>query len=299
MLELKKIGQRSALLMCLFFLCSAFTGDSPGAGKVMDDLYVVGRSEQRFQELYAAGAQKGYFYYEELTRELLPAFKGLPYGAGGSGCPADKTLVNFFSFDCVTFVETYWALVYTIYEFHAGKVRRGISPFVQFGENLNRIRYFGGENCGMEFRIHYFTQQMEELDRSGLVFNVGIANGYPFKKRINYISEHPDTYGDFAASRRQKTLESALNKTPRFYYPMRHRALYYPMAQDGDIIAFSSVEPGLDVSHCGIVTLEDGKPQLNHASGKYEKIVLGQDLDYYLAHRTKVNGFFVYRPRFQ
>ena len=66
-----------------------------GGGKVEEDLYVVGKSEQRFSELFMQGVAQGYFYYEELTRRLLPEFAGIPYGSGGSGCPSDKTLVNF------------------------------------------------------------------------------------------------------------------------------------------------------------------------------------------------------------
>lgn len=290
--------QRSILLVVLFFSLTAFSWSDPGTEADTKDLYVVGKSQQRFMELYRTGMNSGYFYYEELTRQILPHFKGLPYGAGGAGCPSDKTLVNFFSYDCVTFVETFWALSRTVYEFHSGLVPKRATPFTVFAKNLNRIRYFGGENCGIEYRIHYFTQQMEELDRSGLAFNVGIANGVRFKKRINYISQNSEDFGDFAETRHHKSREAILNKTPRYYYPMSKRSFYYPMAQDGDIIAFSSVEPGLDVSHCGIVTLVDGKPKLNHASGKYEKVMLGQDLDYYLRGRTKVNGFFVYRPRF-
>lgn len=285
----------------LFFPLSAGTNAGGGSGesRTYSDLYVVGKSHESFQNLFDSGMDMGYFYYEELTRRLLPFFKGKPYGAGGAGCPSTKTLVNFRSFDCVTLVETFWALSYTIYQYQAHKVPKRADPFRVFSRNLNRIRYFGGENCGIEYRIHYFTQQMEELDRSGLVFNVGMANGFPYRKRINYITKNAETYGDFAHTSQHRSVETVLNKTPRFYYPTRHREHYYPMAKDGDIIAFSSVEAGLDVSHTGIITIEDGKPQLNHASGKYEKVVLGQDLDYYLRHRTKVNGFFVYRPRFE
>ena len=96
-----------------------------------------------------------------------------------------------------------------------------------------------------------------------------------------------------------KQLESILSRTPRYYYPLWKRELYYPMAKDGDIIAFSSKEPGLDVSHTGIITIVDGEPALNHASGKYERVVLGQDLNTYLMSRTKISGFFVYRPVFE
>ena len=286
---------RIGLFLLLFCSLTAF---SSGENDVMDALYVVGKSKTKFEKLYEEGMDMGYFYYEELTRKMLPHFKGLPYGAGGSGCPSHKTLINFHSFDCVTLVETYWALAYTLYQMQAQKIHPRTNPFKAFSRNLNRIRYFGGENCGIEYRIHYFTQQMEELDRSGLVFNVGMANGYPFKKKINYISQNHEDYGDFAATNQHKSIENIYNKTPKFYYPMRHRESYYPMAKDGDIIAFSAIEPGLDVSHCGIITIEDGRPKLNHASGKYEKVVLGQDLEYYLRSRTRVNGFFVYRPRF-
>ncbi len=268
-------------------------GDTPE-----DDSYVVPGSKSKFESLYQEGAETGYFFYEELTHRLMPSFKGIPYGSGGAGCPANKTLVNFTSFDCVTFVETWWALSYALYEIQSGKTTKEETTFGVFCKNLNRIRYFGGENCGMDFRIHYFTQALEELDRSGLAFNVAMANGYPFKKKIDYISKNEDRYGEMASSSQHKSYETILNKTPRHYYPVQHREMYYPMAKDGDIIAFASTEPGLDVSHCGIVTVEDGEPKLNHASQLYGRVTIGQDLEMYMRSRMgKVNGFFVYRPK--
>jgi hypothetical protein len=287
------------LLVLFVGLSSLKVWAAPVSGDATyETLHVVGSSKDKFSQVYQMGMKQGYFYYEELTKLLLPQFKGIAYGAGGAGCPSQKTLVNFHSFDCVTFVETYWAISRTLYEYHSGKAQKSADPFLVFSRNLNRIRYFGGENCGIEHRIHYFTQQMEELDRAGYVFNVGMANGLPFKKKINYISQNGDRYGDIATTAQNKSYESILSTTPRFYYPTHHRNFYYPLAKDGDIIAFSSVEPGLDVSHCGLITVEDGRARLNHASEKYAMVMVGQDLDYYLVNRTKVDGFFVYRPRF-
>ncbi len=289
---------RRLSLFVLVFLCLSGFANNPGDRPAYDGFFIVDDSYKQFSQLFGTGMESGYFYYEELVRKLLPEFDKLPYGAGNVSCPSDQTLVNFKSFDCVTFVETFWALMNTLYEFQAEQVVAHQDPFEVFGKNLNRIRYFGGDNCGMQYRIHYFTQQMEELSRSGLAFNVAMANGSRFWKKINYITENGESYGDLAESNKMKQLESILSRTPRYYYPLHKRSLYYPMAKDGDIIAFASKEPGLDVSHTGIITIVDGEPALNHASGKYERIVLGQDLDYYLCHRTKINGFFIYRPVF-
>ncbi len=275
---------------------SGFT--NPGDAPKYDGFYIVGDGHSRFNEIFQKGMAPGYFYYEELVRQLLPEFEGRAYGAGNVSCPSDQTLVNFNSYDCVTFVETFYALTYTIYQYNSAPTQYRRDPFQTFGEHLNRIRYFGGENCGMENRIHYFTQELEELSRSGYAFNVAMANGRRYWKKINYISEHEENYGDLANSRKTQKLESILSRTPRYYYPLYRRGDYYPMAQDGDIIAFSAKEDGLDVSHCGIVTIVDGRPALNHASGKYEKVVLGQDLEYYIRSRTRINGFFIYRPVF-
>lgn len=259
---------------------------------------MVGNSQERFEQVFNTGKKVGYFYYERLVSELLPQFRHIPYGAGAGKVRSDQTLINFQSFDCVTFVETFWAINRTLYQYYAAKVDRRRNPFEVFAENLNRIRYFGGENCGIEYRIHYFTQQMEELGRSGLVFNVAAANGQPFNKKIDYISSHVDDYGDFAGTTKQKNLEKLYNQTSKFYYPLKERRMYYPLAKDGDILAFATNEPGLDVSHTAIVSVEDGNVRITHASSKVGRVVMNQDIEEYLNTRTTITGLFIYRPIF-
>lgn len=265
-----------------------------------DEPYLlVGESRERFNELFAKGLEPGYFYYGELCRNLLPELAGLPYGAGNVSCPGHTTLVNFQSFDCVTLVESWWALSQTIYQHHSGKLKKGSDPLDAFVSNLNKIRYFGGENCGISYRIHYFTQQMLELERCGLVFNVAMSYGVPFEKKINYITENSGNYGDFADTEMFKSFEAVLNNSDNYFYPLDKVHLYYPMAQDGDIVAFATNEPGLDVSHTGIVTVEDGEARLTHASSKYNRVMHSQSLDGYLKSRTTVTGIFVFRPVFE
>jgi hypothetical protein len=287
-------------LLSLFFSFPFVNAENPSDGEafIEENCHLVGNARHDFFRVYLKGKQKGYFYYNDFVQEAMPLFGGLDYGAGGRRCPSDKTLVNFESFDCVTFVETWWALSYTLYEDQSGQIPEGRDPFAQFARNLEQIRYFGGENCGIEHRIHYFTQQMLEMERSGLLFNVAMINGHRFRKRINYISDHEE---DFLLPNmvQIRTLERILSRTPNYYYPLyKVEECYQPLAQNGDIVAFAAKEDGLDVSHCGIVTLDCGELKLTHASALHEEVVVEEDLLRYLRGRTRISGMFVFRPRF-
>jgi hypothetical protein len=291
--------QKFLLFLAVFGACTAFMPASTGSGSEESTYFVVGNSREKFDAIYGKSTSTGYFYYEELTRQLLPEFRGLPYGAGGVACPSKKTLVNLTSFDCVTLVETFWSMSYTQYQIQSGQVPAKTDPFEVFANNLDRIRYFGGENCGIEQRIHYFTQQMLEMERAGLVFNVAAANGEPFRKKINYISTNPTKYGTYGTCPELKNAEAILNSSFNYYYPLSKVDQHYlPLAKTGDIVAFATNEPGLDVSHTGIITVEDGEVLFTHASSQYDKVVHGQDLKDYLASRTKCTGIFIFRPVF-
>ena len=298
-------AKRLLFLLFLSFLGSAYATAGEGSVKksvasvIEERSFVVGDSKVHFLDLYLTGKSKGYFYYEEYTKQILPAFRGRPYGSGGHKCPSAMTLVNLNKFDCVTLVETYWALAYTLYEIQSNQVPEEFSdPFVLFVRNIERIRYFGGENCGIEERIHYFTQEMLELERAGLMINVAAANGDPYKKRINYISTHEAQYG-LPNMSQIRSRERILSKSDNYYYPIRKVEKYIPLAENGDIISFASRTTGLDVSHCGIITKEGDRLKLTHASSKYEKVMVEQDFLSYIYSRTKINGIFVFRPVFR
>ncbi|MCB9233663.1 MAG: DUF1460 domain-containing protein [Bacteroidia bacterium] len=260
--------------------------------------HIVGDSRTQFMHLFNRGRDRGYFFYEQLTDELLPYFANLPYGTGGTNCKSDQTLVNFTSFDCVTFVESYWALVNTIFQYQSGKTNYP-DPFQVFARNLDRIRYFGGENCGIQYRIHYFTQAMQIMEHNQMVFNVGIANGVPFKKKINYLTENQGDSYSKEYYKRMKSLEKILSESPNYYYPLKNVSDYLPLAKTGDIIAFGAQQEGLDVSHTGIISVVDGEVKLTHASSLYDKLVYQQDLREYLAIRKTLSGVFVWRPIFK
>ncbi len=267
--------------------------DPPSGGTY----HIVGDSKDSFENIYQEGLDLGGFYYEEVVEELLPHFQGIPYGTGGAGCPADKTLINFSSFDCVTFVESFWAISFTLYEYHNGLVHFP-DHFEIFARNVDKIRYFGEENCGVEDRIHYFTQAMQVLQRRGLVFNVARANGKIFEKKINYMT---GTYGltyNLESMAKMRSLETILTEANDYFYPLSDIGLYLPLAKDGDIVALATNRKGLDVSHTGIITVDEGEVYMTHASSVYNKVVHEQNLMDYINSRSTVTGIFVYRPVF-
>lgn len=285
------------LYLALVFLLSLSFGFSPQEPPSGSSYHIVGKSKTKFETIYQEGLDLGGFYYEEVVDEVLPQFEGIPYGTGGAGCPSDKTLINFSSFDCVTFVESFWAISYTLYEYHNGLVHFP-DHFELFARNVDKIRYFGEGNCGVEDRIHYFTQAMKVLQRRGLVFNVARANGRRFIKRINYMTK---TYGsayDSESMSKMRSLEKIMSDEGDYYYPVEDIDLYLPLAKDGDLIALATNKRGLDVSHTGVITVVDDEVKLTHASSLYKRVVHQQDLMEYINSRNTVTGIFVYRPVF-
>ena len=295
---------RFLLLLCLLSgLSLNMKASGSGSGSDIDrepvNPLVVGQARMHFIKIYQAGMQHTHFNYKTLVNTWLPRFEGLPYGASAVSCPSDKTLINFDSFDCVTFVETFWAMAYTLHTYQKG-IEKEVDPFTAFVRNINKIRYFGGRNCGIHDRIHYWTQGLTQLQKFGLMVNVAYANGTPFKPKTNYLSvENKKTYSaDYL--KRTIALEKILNETPRYFYPKADIiAKYLPLAKDGDIVSFAAGEDGLDVTHTGIITVVDGELKVSHASSLYSKLVKEQDLMTYLSIKKACPGVFIFRPVFK
>jgi len=237
--------------------------------------------------------------YSLYIPELLKEFSTVPYGAGGSGCGSSQTLVNVKTMDCMTFVENIWALAFT---------RHIISRLPEFPgdddifsiyiQNLNAIRYYNGMNNRNEDRIQYLTSAMIQLEKAGVLENALKIEGKALQKPIHYVTGNRAKFGGFSDWTFLQSKESEMSQYTYFHISKEDIPRYASIAKNGDIVGLATTVSGLDVSHCGIITVDKGNVYMTHASSVKKQVCIAQDLESYLKTRTTISGIFVYRPVF-
>lgn len=200
-------------------------------------------------------------------------FIGTPYEAGTLEGSPETLTVNLDGMDCTTFVETVAALAMTIDE--------NRNSWQDFLYNLEQLRYRQGRIDGYSSRLHYISDWVVDNTHRGNLREVtdrmpGAAHQI---KTLDYMSNHRDAYpamSDDAVYEKIKSCEVGY-RSHRYPY-IKSASLMSKKAaswlKEGDIIAFTTKTPGLDVSHLGIVVMKDGVPYLLHASSKGGKVMI-------------------------
>jgi len=216
-----------------------------------------------------------------------------PYEAGTLDREGPEGLViNLRGFDCVTFVES--ALVL------AGLIRSGKTSFRDFTAGLERIRYRGGRCAGYASRLHYFTDWLCDNGRKGLILDITREiGGIPCRKRLHFLTdrreEHPGLK-DPAEFRRLRIVEAVCSRRPLYFIPKAALETAADRIMDGDILAMTTEERGIDVSHTGLAVRIKGQIRLLHASSAAGKVVLSDlPLGRYLRARRSRTGIIVGR----
>lgn len=227
-------------------------------------------------------------------------FIGLPYVAHTLELyPDDERLVlNTRELDCTTFVDVVVAL--TLCQ------RRGETTFRQFVHQLHMQRYWNGVCDGYPSRIHYFSDWMR--DNTQLGFVVEIQNTCPpftavQTVNVNYMTEHPQSY--ISLKRHPEYIpviaaqEKDLTGRKYRYIPTRHLADSRELRRtvnDGDIIAITSLTPGLDIAHLGIAVWHDDGLHMIDASSKHMKVLEETiTMQQYLKNRKNADGIRIVR----
>ncbi len=231
--------------------------------------------------------------FSELVLAAGQHFLDTPYEPDTlEGEGSEELVVNLRAFDCVTFVENAVAL--------AGLIRCGKTSFADFTAALDQIRYRRGRCDGYASRLHYFTDWIYDNGRKGLVRDITREiGGIPFRKTFHCLTDRREDHPglkDPLAFRRLRIIEGSCSRRPLFFIPKASLERTGDGITDGDIIALTTDERGLDVSHTGLSVRIGGQLHLLHASSAAGKVVLSEiTLSRYLQARRSRTGIIVSR----
>jgi hypothetical protein len=233
--------------------------------------------------------------YGDLIVEIGRLFINKPYKAGTLETPGkEKLIVNLSAFDCTTFVETVLALTRCAV---AGNISRH-----EFRKNLKSIRYCQGEINGYSSRLHYFADWLRDNEKRGFLIDVSkILGGKPQCKKINFMTAHCELYaalGEKTQLAKMLVVEKNISRKVIYIIEKVKVSAKKEKIKNGDIIAFSTNQEGLDVAHVGFAFWQGQSLRLLHASGKEGGVVISKKtLAAYMKSNRKFTGIIVARPK--
>lgn len=229
----------------------------------------------------------------DLVVEIGRFFQGAPYQAGTlETAGREKLVINLAEFDCTTFVETVLALARC-------SVASDLSPLA-FQKNVKFIRYRQATIDGYASRLHYFIDWLRDNEKKKVLKDVSrLLAGKPTRKKINFMTTHRDLYAGLkneAQLSRMLLVEKNLSRKSFFIVGKDKVARQQAGIQQGDIIAFTTDQEGLDVAHVGFAARQGRHLQLLHASSKEGAVVISKEtLGAYLRSNKKFTGIIVAR----
>jgi hypothetical protein len=150
--------------------------------------------------------------------------------------------------------------------------------------------------------LHYFTGWIDDNVAKKTITDVTKnTGGVPYRKRINFMTLHRDRYAHLAADsifQRMRQIEDTLSAQTRFILLKGSAGFAGNAIHDGDIIAITADQKGLDVSHTGIaVAFQDGTIHLLHAPDIGQNVSITQEtLSEYLRKHASQTGVIILRP---
>jgi cell wall-associated NlpC family hydrolase len=227
-------------------------------------------------------------------------FIGRPYvenslnvGVPRAGVP-EPLVSRLDGFDCVTLVEASLAI--------ARSISLGDPSPAAYRHELEGLRYRNGVRSDFASRLHYFSEWISDNARRGhLVELTPTLGGVPDSRPLTFMSAHASAYpslADAGLAAGIREVEAALSQRSRSIIPMERAAEILPELQPGDILAFTTRIPGLDVVHTGMVARGPGGAlHLLHAPEPGEPVTISsKPLAQYFGASKRHAGIMVARP---
>jgi hypothetical protein len=213
--------------------------------------------------------------------------------SGGSPLQEPLTL-SLTRFDCVTLVEACLAV--------ARVANHGKSDWERFGREVERMRYREGQRRGYTSRLHYFSEWIADGEKRGLVKDLGRELGGAEDARpLRFMTEHRAKYPALVHEgvfREIAAIERGLDGRPRRVIPTKRIPQVVDRIETGDVLAFATEIPGLDVTHAAFAYRDrDHTLRVLHAplSGGVVEVTRAT-LSEYVAAIRRSTGILVARP---
>ena len=215
--------------------------------------------------------------------------------AGGSPLKQEPIALSLTRFDCVTLVESCLAIA-------RAASRTGQPTWARFSREVERMRYRGGVRRGYASRLHYFSEWISDGEKRRLVRDIGEELGGVLDPRpLRFMTEHRGSYPALANDvvyREIGAMERRLDAQRRWMIPARRIPEAVSQIESGDVLAFATDIPGLDVSHAAYAYRDAGGTlRVLHAplSGGAVEITR-TTLPEYVANIRRATGILVARP---
>jgi len=175
--------------------------------------------------------------------------------AGGDPTAREPLTLSLTEFDCVSLVEACLGV--------ARAADNGGAPaWGEFAGEVERIRYRGGKRGSYSTRLHYFSEWITDGAKRGLLRNLGQElGGIQDKRPLRFMTEHRASYPALANDtvfREIGEMERSLDASPRWMIPTARIPDVADRIETGDVLAFATSIPGLDVTHSAFAYRDDG-----------------------------------------
>ncbi len=215
--------------------------------------------------------------------------------AGGDPTKSEPVTVSLTRFDCVTLVESCLAVA---------RASDETTPptWDRFSREVERMRYRGGKRQGYSSRLHYFSEWISDGESRGLVHDLGAELGGIVDPRpLRFMTEHRSSYpalADDSVFKEIGEMERRLDSHRRYMIPTDKIESISDNIQTGDVLAFATAIPGIDVTHAAFAYRgNDGILRVLHAplSGGAVEITR-TTLSEYVARIRRSTGILIARP---
>lgn len=226
----------------------------------------------------------------ELVAETGRYFLGTPYvNFTLEVREPEELIVNFRELDCVTYVETVIAL--------AQCVKAGSLDFDTYCTNLRNLRYRGGVLEDFTSRLHYFSDWIVDNQAMGLMEDrTARFGGRPYPISVDLMSTKPQNYRQLRANPHMipvlKKLEEQVISGRVMAYIPRGEADSAGKRMHSGLVIGTTTGQKMDITHCGFLIVEGGKPYFMHASTLDKQVIVTDiTLQEYLESKRTMNGF--------